>query len=186
MPSIWIMNGLHCRSVGPAQPGRRRRHVFGALAVVLGHNGRIAWGATNVNPDTCDLFWRPSTRPIRRGTCSATCSGALRRSPRDHQDRRWDDGRARRPFDPPRRRPQRRRRSAQGRSAARAALDDHRGGRPALETFLKVDLTTSFEGVSGRVRRLRLTEPELRLRGRGWQHRLRPAGSASDPRQRDG
>jgi len=28
----------------------------GAPAVVLGHNARIAWGATNVNPDTQDLF----------------------------------------------------------------------------------------------------------------------------------
>ena len=28
----------------------------GAPTVVLGHNAHIAWGATNVNPDTQDLF----------------------------------------------------------------------------------------------------------------------------------
>ncbi|MEO8273538.1 MAG: penicillin acylase family protein [Chloroflexota bacterium] len=63
MPSVWIMNGLHCRTiqagcawdvVGVSFPG--------APAVVLGHNARIAWGATNVGPDTQDLFLEtPST-----------------------------------------------------------------------------------------------------------------------------
>lgn len=63
MPSVWIMNGLHCRTieagcawdvVGVSFPG--------APAVVLGHNARIAWGATNVGPDTQDLFREtPST-----------------------------------------------------------------------------------------------------------------------------
>ena len=56
MPSIWIMNGSTAEPSDLLGPGRRRRHVPGAPAVVLGHNGRIAWGATNVNPDTQDLF----------------------------------------------------------------------------------------------------------------------------------
>ena len=57
MPSIWIMNGLHCRTVGPACPWDVVGVSFpGAPAVILGHNARIAWGATNVGPDTQDLF----------------------------------------------------------------------------------------------------------------------------------
>ncbi len=57
MPSVWIMNGLHCRTVGPGCPWDIVGVTFpGAPAVVLGHNARIAWGATNVNPDTQDLF----------------------------------------------------------------------------------------------------------------------------------
>ena len=57
MPSIWIINGLHCREVSAACPWDVAGVTFpGAPAVVLGHNARIAWGATNLNPDTQDLF----------------------------------------------------------------------------------------------------------------------------------
>ena len=57
MPSIWIINGLHCRTVGTACPWDVAGVSFpGAPAVILGHNARIAWGSTNVNPDTQDLF----------------------------------------------------------------------------------------------------------------------------------
>lgn len=57
MPSIWIMNGLHCRVVNEGCPWNVVGVTFpGAPAVVLGHNAHIAWGATNVNPDTQDLF----------------------------------------------------------------------------------------------------------------------------------
>jgi penicillin amidase len=57
MPSVWIMNGLHCRTVSAACPWDVVGVTFpGAPAVVLGHNARISWGATNVNPDTQDLF----------------------------------------------------------------------------------------------------------------------------------
>jgi len=57
MPSVWIMNGLHCRTVSDGCPWDVIGVTFpGAPAVVLGHNARIAWGATNVNPDTQDLF----------------------------------------------------------------------------------------------------------------------------------
>lgn len=56
-PSIWIMNGLHCRSIDTLCPWNVVGVAFpGAPAVVLGHNAHIAWGATNVNPDTQDLF----------------------------------------------------------------------------------------------------------------------------------
>ena len=57
MPSIWYMNGLHCRVVGPACPYDVVGVSFpGVPSVILGHNERIAWGATNVNPDVEDLF----------------------------------------------------------------------------------------------------------------------------------
>ena len=57
MPSVWIMNGLHCREVTEACPWDVAGVTFpGAPGVVLGHNANIAWGATNVGPDTEDLF----------------------------------------------------------------------------------------------------------------------------------
>ena len=57
MPSVWIINGLHCRSVSAACPWDVTGVSFpGDPAVILGHNDRIAWGATNVGPDTEDLF----------------------------------------------------------------------------------------------------------------------------------
>ncbi len=56
-PSVWIMNGLHCRPVGTACPYDVAGVSFpGVPGVILGHNARIAWGATNVGPDVQDLF----------------------------------------------------------------------------------------------------------------------------------
>ena len=56
-PSVWVMNGLHCRSVSDACPFDVVGVTFpGVPAVVLGHNARVAWGATNVGPDVEDLF----------------------------------------------------------------------------------------------------------------------------------
>ncbi|MBO9371314.1 MAG: penicillin acylase family protein, partial [Chloroflexi bacterium] len=57
MPSIWYEIGLHCEPKGPDCP----YNVVGASfadvpGVVIGHNDRIAWGVTNVNPDVQDLF----------------------------------------------------------------------------------------------------------------------------------
>ncbi len=57
MPSIWYMIGLHCRPVSAACPYDVAGVSFpGAPGIVLGHNARIAWGFTNVNPDVEDLF----------------------------------------------------------------------------------------------------------------------------------
>ena len=51
------MNGLHCRVVDAACPYDVVGVSFpGVPAIVLGHNARIAWGATNVGPDVQDLF----------------------------------------------------------------------------------------------------------------------------------
>ncbi len=57
MPSVWYINGLHCRKVTTACPFDVVGVSFpGVPAVILGHNARIAWGATNANPDVQDLF----------------------------------------------------------------------------------------------------------------------------------
>lgn len=57
MPSIWYMVGLHCRQVTSACPYDVTGVSFaGTPGVILGHNARIAWGFTNVNPDVEDLF----------------------------------------------------------------------------------------------------------------------------------
>lgn len=57
MPSVWYMNGLRCRSLGPDCPFNVAGVTFpGVPGVVLGHNASIAWGATNADPDVQDLF----------------------------------------------------------------------------------------------------------------------------------
>jgi len=57
MPSVWIMNGLHCLVVSAACPFDVTGVSFpGDPLVILGHNARIAWGATNLGPDVEDLF----------------------------------------------------------------------------------------------------------------------------------
>ena len=57
MPSIWYEIGLHCDLKGPGCPFNVVGASFaGVPGVVIGHNDRIAWGVTNVNPDVQDLF----------------------------------------------------------------------------------------------------------------------------------
>jgi len=56
MPSVWFINGLHCATVDDACPFDVAGVSFpGVPGVVLGHNARIAWGATNAGPDVQDL-----------------------------------------------------------------------------------------------------------------------------------
>jgi penicillin amidase len=57
MPSVWFMNGLHCRKVTKACPYDVVGVSFAGIpGIVLGHNARVAWGATNIDPDVEDLF----------------------------------------------------------------------------------------------------------------------------------
>lgn len=57
MPSVWFMNGLRCRAVSKDCPFDVAGVSFpGVPGIVLGHNAKIAWGATNVDPDVEDLF----------------------------------------------------------------------------------------------------------------------------------
>ncbi len=57
MPAIWYLVGLHCRTLSEECPYDVVGYsLAGDPGVILGHNNRIAWGATNVNPDVQDLF----------------------------------------------------------------------------------------------------------------------------------
>ena len=57
MPSIWYEIGLHCEPVGPDCPYNVVGASFASTpGVIIGHNGKIAWGVTNLGPDVQDLF----------------------------------------------------------------------------------------------------------------------------------
>lgn len=57
MPSIWYEVGLHCVPLSDACPYNVVGYTFpGVPGVIIGHNDRIAWGVTNVDPDVQDLF----------------------------------------------------------------------------------------------------------------------------------
>lgn len=57
MPSVWYQMGLHCDSVDESCPFDVAGFTFSGLpGVVIGHNGNIAWGFTNLGPDVADLF----------------------------------------------------------------------------------------------------------------------------------
>ncbi len=56
-PSTWYQVGLHCTTVTPDCPFDVAGFSFSGLpGVVIGHNARIAWGFTNLEPDTVDLY----------------------------------------------------------------------------------------------------------------------------------
>jgi penicillin amidase len=57
MPSVWYQMGLHCRTVDNGCPYDVTGFTFAGLpGVVIGHNADIAWGFTNLYPDTQDLY----------------------------------------------------------------------------------------------------------------------------------
>lgn len=57
IPGIWYEMGLHCRTLSPACPFDVSGFTFAGLpGVVIGHNRAIAWGFTNLYPDTEDLY----------------------------------------------------------------------------------------------------------------------------------
>jgi penicillin amidase len=57
MPSIWYEVGLHCITKGPTCPYEVSGFSFAGMpGVIIGHNGQIAWGFTNVDPDVADLY----------------------------------------------------------------------------------------------------------------------------------
>ncbi|HMM95010.1 penicillin acylase family protein [Phycicoccus sp.] len=56
-PGIWIQNSLHCRTVTPECPLDVSGFSFaGVPGVIIGHNGHIAWGFTNLGPDVSDFY----------------------------------------------------------------------------------------------------------------------------------
>jgi penicillin G amidase len=61
MPSIWYEVDLSCAAPASGGASTTPYHVrgfsfAGAPGVIIGHNDRIAWGFTNVNPDVQDLY----------------------------------------------------------------------------------------------------------------------------------
>ncbi len=57
MPSIWYQMGLHCRKKAATCPFDVAGFTFsGVPGVMIGHNDRVAWGFTNLDPDVTDLF----------------------------------------------------------------------------------------------------------------------------------
>ena len=56
-PGVWIQNSLLCRSVSAACPLDVSGFSFaGVPGVVIGHNGQIAWGFSNLGPDVTDFY----------------------------------------------------------------------------------------------------------------------------------
>ncbi|WP_322937758.1 penicillin acylase family protein [Nocardioides bizhenqiangii] len=57
LPGVWMQVGLHCREVSDACPLDVGGFSFsGVPGVIIGHNADIAWGFTNLAPDTTDLY----------------------------------------------------------------------------------------------------------------------------------
>jgi len=56
-PGIWSQVGLHCNEVSDACPFDVAGFSFaGFPGVVIGHNGDLAWGLTNMGADVTDFF----------------------------------------------------------------------------------------------------------------------------------
>ncbi len=56
-PGIWIQNSMHCRTVSATCPLDVSGFSFaGVPGVIIGHNGQIAWGFTNLGPDVTDFY----------------------------------------------------------------------------------------------------------------------------------
>ncbi|WP_347353556.1 penicillin acylase family protein [Intrasporangium sp.] len=57
IPSVWTQVGLRCRVVTAQCPFQVTGFTFSGLpGVIIGHNARIAWGLTNLDPDVTDFY----------------------------------------------------------------------------------------------------------------------------------
>ena len=57
LPSVWYQMGLHCRSLSSKCQYDVTGYTFAGMpGVVIGHNGKIAWGMTNSGVDVTDLY----------------------------------------------------------------------------------------------------------------------------------
>ena len=163
MPSVWIMNGLHCRSVEPGVPVRRRRRQLPGRA--RGHPrpqraDRVGRHERRARTSQ-DLFQRDSST---RRTRPTTCSRARRsRSRSAHEVIKVAGGRrrhVRRPLDRPRAGHQRRRATGSRRRSASTPCAGRRPTEPdrILDAFLgSTGRATgpTFRGALSRVRRRR-------------------------------
>jgi len=70
IPGIWYQIGLHCRQKSEQCPLDVAGFSFsGVPGVVIGHNDRIAWGFTNLDPDVSDFYLeRVDGNRVLRGT----------------------------------------------------------------------------------------------------------------------
>ena len=70
IPGIWYQVGLHCRQKSEQCPLDVAGFSFsGVPGVVIGHNDRIAWGFTNLDPDVSDFYLeRVDGNRVLRGT----------------------------------------------------------------------------------------------------------------------
>ncbi|MFC4134392.1 penicillin acylase family protein [Hamadaea flava] len=59
-PGIWYQIGLHCACDAQSQDVAGFS-FSGVPGVVIGHNARIAWGFTNLDPDVTDLYYEKVT-----------------------------------------------------------------------------------------------------------------------------
>ncbi len=86
LPGVWMQVGLHCRQVSATCPLDVSGFSFsGVPGVMIGHNGAIAWGFTNLGPDVTDLYlerivgdqWRQDGRllPLRTRTETIEVAG---------------------------------------------------------------------------------------------------------------
>ena len=56
-PGIWSQVGLYCTTVGPDCPFTVSGFGFAGLpGVIIGHNGTLAWGLTNLGADVTDFY----------------------------------------------------------------------------------------------------------------------------------
>ncbi|MFU8946403.1 penicillin acylase family protein [Mycetocola zhadangensis] len=57
LPSVWYQMGLRCSTVSAECPFDVAGFSFSGMpGIIIGHNARIAWGFTNLGPDTADLY----------------------------------------------------------------------------------------------------------------------------------
>ncbi|MDN5795338.1 MAG: penicillin acylase family protein [Intrasporangium sp.] len=57
IPSVWSQVTLQCRQVTQQCPFQVSGFTFSGLpGVIIGHNARIAWGMTNLDPDVTDFY----------------------------------------------------------------------------------------------------------------------------------
>ncbi|RLQ86494.1 penicillin acylase family protein [Mycetocola zhadangensis] len=57
LPSVWYQMGLRCSTVSVECPFDVAGFTFSGLpGIIIGHNARVAWGFTNLGPDTADLY----------------------------------------------------------------------------------------------------------------------------------
>jgi penicillin amidase len=92
MPAIWYEAGLHCRTLSETCPYDVVGVTFpGTPGVVVGHNSRIAWAFTNVDPDVVDLYLEetdpnnPTAAPITETlTETIVVRGKIEPEPEDY------------------------------------------------------------------------------------------------------